>query len=38
LALRSDTSTLGGNLFFKIPLFDGPVVAAKDSGIRVLSK
>jgi hypothetical protein len=34
----SDTSTLGGNLFLKIPFFDGPVVAAKDSGIRVLSK
>jgi hypothetical protein len=33
----SDTSTLGGGLFLKVPFFE-PEVAAKDSGIRVLSK
>jgi hypothetical protein len=34
----SDTSILGGGLFLKVPFFAEPAVAAKDSGIRVLSK
>jgi hypothetical protein len=34
----SDTHTAGGTLFVKIPLWEPAQVAAKDSGIRVLSK